>query len=152
MVGATARGKRTEPLYCASRRTDDAQSDADMNFVIRGDKSAGRNTDFATQAKESPMSVTEPQQRRRSTTNGTSNDYRERVLRETRPSFKTTEFWAMLAGIIVVAVVYNASHDPSLDLFRASLLATILAVAYIASRGLAKSGVRDTRVSDDDRY
>jgi hypothetical protein len=82
----------------------------------------------------------------------TNGSYRERVLRETKPSFKTTEFWAMLAGIIVVAVVYNASQDPSLDLFRASLLATILAVAYIASRGLAKSGSRDARVVDDDRY
>jgi hypothetical protein len=100
------------------------------------------------------MSVTEPQQARRSAANvpPAANAYRERVPRETKPSFKTTEFWAMLAGIIVVAVVYNASHDPSLNLFRASLLATILAVAYIASRGLAKSGVRDTRVSDDDRY
>ncbi|MDQ1379769.1 MAG: hypothetical protein QOJ71_488 [Actinomycetota bacterium] len=96
------------------------------------------------------MSVTEPQQARRSATNGSTATYRE-VPRETKPSFKTTEFWAMLAGIVVVAVVYNASHDPSLNLFRASLLATILAVAYIASRGFAKSGSRDVRVDDDIR-
>ena len=97
------------------------------------------------------MSVTEPQQARRSGTNGSTATYREEVPRETKPSFKTTEFWAMLAGIVVVAVVYNASHDPSLNLFRASLLATILAVAYIASRGFAKAGSRDIRVDDDTR-
>ena len=99
------------------------------------------------------MSVTEPQVRRSS--NGTSASNTYRVPRETKPSFKTTEFWAMLAGIVVVAVVYNASHDASLDLFRASLLATILAVAYIASRGFAKSGSRDTRIDDthvDEEY
>ena len=93
------------------------------------------------------MSVTEPQVRR--SPNGTSNTYR--APRETKPSFKTTEFWAMLAGIVVVAIVYNASHDPSLNLFRASLLATVLAVAYIVSRGFAKAGSRDVRVDDDTR-
>jgi hypothetical protein len=65
-------------------------------------------------------------------------------VRETKPSLMTTEFWAMLAGIIVIVIVYNASADRSLDLFRAATLATILAVGYFVSRGLAKSGTTDT--------
>jgi hypothetical protein len=97
------------------------------------------------------MSITEPRQ-----TNSASTDvrgpatFRERVARETKPSFMTTEFWAMLVGIVAIAVIYNASDDPSLNLFRASLLATLMAVAYMASRGLAKAGSRDDRLSDDE--
>jgi hypothetical protein len=98
------------------------------------------------------MSATEYRQTR-TTEGAASNGYsRDRVLRETKPWFKTTEFWAMLVGVVAVVVIYNASDDPSLNLFRASLLATLLAISYIASRGIAKSGVRDTRVFDDDRY
>lgn len=77
----------------------------------------------------------------------TTASYREAVARETKPSFMTTEFWAMLIGVGALAVIYNASDDPSLDLFRVSLLATLMAVAYIASRGLAKAGSRDERLS-----
>ena len=63
--------------------------------------------------------------------------------RETKLFAKTSEFWAMLVGVIAVAAVYNAAADTSLDLFRASLLATILGTAYIVSRGFAKAGARD---------
>jgi hypothetical protein len=66
--------------------------------------------------------------------------------RETKPSPKTTELWIGLVGVVVLAVVYNASRDASLDLFRACLLGTIIAAAYIVSRGLAKAG------SHDDEY
>jgi hypothetical protein len=97
------------------------------------------------------MSITEPRQTEASSTEvrgaATTGAFRERVARETKPSFMTTEFWAMLAGIAAIVVIYNASHDASLNLFRASLLATLMAVAYIASRGLAKAGSRDERVS-----
>jgi hypothetical protein len=62
--------------------------------------------------------------------------------RETRRFAKTSEFWAMLAGVIVVAVIYRASSDQSLDLWRATLLGTVIAIAYIISRGLAKAGSR----------
>jgi len=68
--------------------------------------------------------------------------------RETKPSRLTTEFWAMLAGIIAIVVIYNASADRSLDLFRAATLATILAVGYFVSRGLAKSGTTDITRND----
>jgi hypothetical protein len=67
------------------------------------------------------------------------------VQRETKPSPKTTELWLTLVGVAVLAVVYNASRDASLDLFRACLLGTIVAAAYIVSRGFAKAGSRDDR-------
>jgi hypothetical protein len=64
------------------------------------------------------------------------DSYRHRELRETKPSFMTTEFWAMLAGIVALVVIYNVSDDPSLTLFRACLLGTVLAAGYFVSRGL----------------
>jgi hypothetical protein len=68
--------------------------------------------------------------------------------RETKPSLMTTEFWAMLVGVIAIVVVYNGSADSSFNLFRASTLATVLAVGYFVSRGLAKSGSTD--ITHDD--
>lgn len=66
-----------------------------------------------------------------------------RVLRETKPSPKTTEIWFMIAGIVLLAVIYNAAADTSLNLFRACLLGTVLAASYIVSRGFAKAGSHD---------
>jgi hypothetical protein len=66
----------------------------------------------------------------------------ERTADETKASFKTTELWAAIVGVALLIVVYNASSDLSLDLFRACLLCTVLGSAYIVSRGLAKSGSR----------
>jgi hypothetical protein len=63
-----------------------------------------------------------------------------RELDETKASFKTTEMWAAIVGVVALIVVYNVSSDLSLDLFRACLLCTVLGAAYIVSRGLAKSG------------
>ncbi len=74
---------------------------------------------------------------------GRTTDTFRREFRETKPSFMTTEFWAMLVGVIALVVTYNVSEDGSLNLFRASLLATMLAVGYIVSRGLAKAGSHD---------
>jgi len=71
---------------------------------------------------------------------------------ETRLFAKTSEFWAMIVGVVAIVVIYNAADDTSLDLWRACLLGTVLAVAYIVSRGIAKAGTRsrdhDTRESD----
>jgi hypothetical protein len=100
------------------------------------------------------MSVTDPRRTDTPSTEvrgyATTGSFRERIARETKPSFMTTEFWAMLVGVLAIVVIYNASRDASLNLFRASLLATLMAVAYIASRGLAKAGSRDERVADDE--
>jgi hypothetical protein len=80
---------------------------------------------------------------------------RVRDLRETKPSFMTTEFWAMVAGIVALVVVYNVADDSSLDLWRTCLLATVIASAYMLSRGFAKSGSHDDKWTDPgsgDRY
>jgi hypothetical protein len=65
------------------------------------------------------------------------------AARETKPSPRTTELWVMIGAIVVLTVVYNASADLSLNLFRACLLGTIVAAAYLVSRGFAKAGSRD---------
>src|SRR5436189_4852290 len=70
---------------------------------------------------------------------------------ETKGSWKTTEFWAAIAGVVALIVTYNAADDLSLDLFRACLLCTLLGAAYIVSRGLAKSGSRPERFDWRDR-
>jgi hypothetical protein len=66
-----------------------------------------------------------------------------RSMRETKPSFMTTEFWAMLAGIVALVVLYNATENPDLTLWRTCLLSTVIAAAYIVSRGWAKAGSHD---------
>ena len=64
---------------------------------------------------------------------------------ETKASFKTTEFWAMIAlvvTILVSAALINGG-DNGTDEFiakQAWLYVSILGGAYFISRGLAKSG------------
>ena len=71
---------------------------------------------------------------------------------ETKASFKTTELWAAIVGVVALIIVYNSSSDLSLDLFRTCLLSTVLGSAYIVSRGLAKSGSANQKTIDrDDR-
>jgi hypothetical protein len=67
--------------------------------------------------------------------------------RETKPSPKTTELWLTVIGIAAIVVIYNASRDASLDLFRACLLGTVMAAAYVVSRGFAKAGSHDDDVA-----
>lgn len=100
------------------------------------------------------MSITEPGRTSSQTeVRGRSTDsFRSRAARETKPSFMTTEFWAMLIGVAALIVIYVSAADTSLNLWRACLLATILAIGYIASRGLAKSGTRDVYRDDDARH
>jgi hypothetical protein len=64
---------------------------------------------------------------------------------ETKASFKTTEFWAMLvlvASILISAAVIKGGDDGT-DQFIAKnawLYVSILGAGYFVSRGLAKSG------------
>jgi len=64
---------------------------------------------------------------------------------ETKASFKTTEFWAMIvlvASILISAAVINGG-DNGTDEFiarNAWLYVSILGAGYFVSRGLAKSG------------
>ena len=57
---------------------------------------------------------------------------------ETKPSFLTTEFWAM-AGVIA-AVLVAAQQADNLYAPRAWTLVAAVAIGYMVSRGLAKSG------------
>jgi hypothetical protein len=64
---------------------------------------------------------------------------------ETKASFKTTEFWAMIAlvvGILISAALIKGGDDGT-DQFiakQAWLYVSILGAGYFISRGLAKSG------------
>jgi hypothetical protein len=62
------------------------------------------------------------------------------VQDETKLSLKTTEFWAMV-GIIVAILIASAVSD-SLNDVRAWTLVAAVAIGYMLSRGLAKSGSR----------
>jgi hypothetical protein len=83
----------------------------------------------------------------------TSDTYRDdRPHRETRLFAKTSEFWAMLVGVVAIVVVYNVADDETFNLWRACLLGTVLAVAYIVSRGFAKAGSRHHDAFGDSTY
>ncbi|HET9729852.1 MAG TPA: hypothetical protein VFR41_10550 [Acidimicrobiia bacterium] len=99
------------------------------------------------------MSYTEPRTGRTEATEvrGRTTDSFRRDYRETKPSYMTTEFWAMIVGVVALIVIYNAASDLSLDLWRTSALCTVLAISYIVSRGLAKSATPDRRWDDDRR-
>ena len=72
-----------------------------------------------------------------------------RLTTETKQAFKTTEFWAMLgviAAILVSAAAINGGDTGGTDEFiarNAWLYVSIVAGAYLISRGLAKSGSSD---------
>jgi hypothetical protein len=82
-----------------------------------------------------------------------------RLSTETKQAFKTTEFWAMVAVIvgilIAAAMIKGGDTDPGTDEFiarQAWLYVAIVAVGYMISRGLAKSGSREPYDADrDDR-
>jgi hypothetical protein len=63
-----------------------------------------------------------------------------RTFDETKLSLKTTEFWAMV-GIIAAILIASAVSD-SLNDVRAWTLVAAVAIGYMISRGLAKSGTR----------
>jgi uncharacterized membrane protein YcjF (UPF0283 family) len=82
-----------------------------------------------------------------------------RLATETKHSLKTTEFWAMvgvIVAILVSAAVINGGDTSGTDEFiarQAWLYVAIVAVGYMISRGLAKSGSREPYDEDrsDDR-
>jgi hypothetical protein len=64
----------------------------------------------------------------------------ERASDETKLSLKTTEFWAMV-GVIGAILIASAVSD-SLGDVRAWTLVAAVAIGYMISRGLAKSGTK----------
>jgi hypothetical protein len=81
------------------------------------------------------MAVTNPAERLRASA---PSNRAERTQDETKLSLKTTEFWAMV-GIIVAILIASAVSD-SLNDVRAWTLVAAVAIGYMLSRGLAKSG------------
>ena len=67
---------------------------------------------------------------------------------ETKVSFLTTEFWAMVG--VIAAVLVAAQQADNFDAPRAWTLVAAVAIGYMVSRGLAKSG-SDHRDRDGDR-
>ena len=69
-----------------------------------------------------------------------------RLTTETKHAFKTTEFWAMvgiIVGILLASWFVEDGLGGDADAFpavRAWLYVSIVAAAYIVSRGLAKAG------------
>ena len=70
-----------------------------------------------------------------------------RQIKETRRSFQTTEFFVLLASVAAVIVVGYA-HKDTLDVARIWTLVTVLASAYMVSRGIAKAGSSDSYRTD----
>ena len=83
------------------------------------------------------MAATEAAERRR--TNAVSSKA-GRTTDETKHALKTTEFWAM-AGIIAAILIASAVSDTFGDR-RAWTLVAAVAIGYMISRGLAKSGTK----------
>ena len=65
---------------------------------------------------------------------------------ETKPSFLTTEFYAMI-GVIIASIVAGQSNHSWHDRWVWQVVAAI-AIGYMVSRGLAKSGSADLRDND----
>jgi hypothetical protein len=86
-------------------------------------------------------------------------DVIRRASTETKQAFKTTEFWAMAAVIVGIllaaAMIKGGDTAPGTDEFiarQAWLYVAIVAVGYMISRGLSKSGSREPYEADrDDR-
>jgi ABC-type uncharacterized transport system permease subunit len=71
-----------------------------------------------------------------------------RRLTETKAFYKTSEFIVMLAAVVGVAIALNKN----LTAWHGWLLITVLASAYMLSRGVAKAGSYEpyTERRDDD--
>src|SRR3954452_5954237 len=79
-----------------------------------------------------------------------------RLSTETKQAFKTTEFWAMVGVIVAIlaaAAAIKGGDTGGTDEFiarQAWLYVAIVAVGYMVSRGLAKSGTGEPYDDDGD--
>jgi hypothetical protein len=89
------------------------------------------------------MAATDTAERRR--TNAVSSKA-GRTTDETKNAFKTTEFFAMV-GIIAAILIASAVSDSFGDR-RAWTLVAAVAIGYMISRGLAKSGTKNVGGED----
>ncbi len=79
-----------------------------------------------------------------SNTTGTNKSRTVGVATETKSATKTTEFYVFIVvalGVLIASAVVDNNEDGSgFDANHAWLYVSILAVGYMVSRGLAKSG------------
>ncbi|WP_030659734.1 hypothetical protein [Streptomyces rimosus] len=73
---------------------------------------------------------------------------------ETKPAFKSTEFFVYLAAVVAVLVASavvgaNAAETDRFPAGQAWLYVTLLTIGYMISRGLAKCGSRDITDTTD---
>jgi di/tricarboxylate transporter len=80
-----------------------------------------------------------------------------RLSTETKQAFKTTEFWVMVGVVVAIlvsaAAIKGGDTAPGTDEFvakQAWLYVAIVAVGYMISRGLSKSGSREPYDVDRD--
>ena len=66
---------------------------------------------------------------------------------ETKASFLTTEFWAMIG--VIAAILVAAAQADNFDAPRAWTLVAAVAIGYMVSRGLAKAGSRQPYDEDN---
>lgn len=64
---------------------------------------------------------------------------------ETKPSLRSTEFWVFIAAVagVLAASQLAGRNSAGVDIFRADnawFMVTLLAIGYLVSRGLAKTG------------
>jgi hypothetical protein len=83
---------------------------------------------------------------RTATTDRTSGFSRVR-RDETKPSFLTTEFYAMIG--VIAAILIAAAQADNFDAPLAWTLVGAVAIGYMISRGLAKSGSAHRDRGDD---
>ena len=78
-----------------------------------------------------------------------------RLATETKAAFKTTEFYAYVATLVMILIAGAVIKEKNnVDAFRADkvwLYVTILTVGYMIARGLAKSGSREPYWQDSDQ-
>jgi hypothetical protein len=67
---------------------------------------------------------------------------------ETKASFKTTELIVYVLSVLAVLIASELADDGDFNAKEAWFFVTLLTIGYMISRGLAKSGARD---SYDDR-
>jgi hypothetical protein len=76
-----------------------------------------------------------------------SRDGDRRVVRETKPSFKTTElivYVLSVLGVLIASWVVDVNDDGQrFSAYQGWFLVTLLTIGYLISRGLAKAGSRD---------
>jgi len=77
-----------------------------------------------------------------------------RLSTETKAAYKTTEFVAYILAVAAVLIAASMVDETDAGGFGASqawLYVTILTLGYMLSRGIAKSGSRETYWDDDNR-